>query len=79
MVQQRSQQRVVQFASVKEVVVAVEEPEIVAVDVAVLEQPVEEAGETAEVVVVGKLVAVGSTAPVEEAGEMELPGRCVAV
>lgn len=68
---------------------AVEEPEIVAVDVAVLEQPVEEAGETAEVVVgevvvgevvvVGKLVAVGSTAPVEEAGEMELPGRCVAV
>ena len=74
----------VQFASVKEVVVAVEEPEIVAVDVAVLEQPVEEAGETAEVVVgevvvVGKLVAVGSTAPVEEAGEMELPGRCVAV
>lgn len=73
----------VQFASVKEVVVAVEEPEIVAVDVAVLEQPVEEAGETAEVVVgevvVGEVVVVGSTAPVEEAGEMELPGRCVAV
>lgn len=62
---------------------AVEEPEIVAVDVAVLEQPVEEAGETAEVVVgevvVGEVVVVGSTAPVEEAGEMELPGRCVAV
>lgn len=57
---------------------AVEEPEIVAVDVAVLEQPVEEAGETAEVVV-GEVVVVGSTAPVEEAGEMELPGRCVAV
>lgn len=53
------------------------------VQFASVEQPVEEAGETAEVVVgevvVGEVVVVGSTAPVEEAGEMELPGRCVAV